>query len=330
MNGYNLPFGFNARETSVIFMEKPRKMKTVEKIIVMLVMFWNLENFFYPSTEKSIGENLKTMTWKRFGIKRDIVSKTVMAVKDRHGAYPSVIGLCEVENIRTLKNLLYETPLFRVGYKIIHKDSPDSRGIDVALLYKEEDVVILDTAFLRIHSSRTRDILYAKMRFIHTEDTIHVFVNHWPSKLGGAKASAGRRMEASALLFSAVDSVLNGEPDAKIVAMGDFNDSPSSPPISGLVNLSAILEDSLRKNRMEITGTHKYRGGWEMLDQFIASAFLKTDMHILQFPHLMQPDKKFLGKKTRRTFTGPRFDGGASDHLPILLEIYLNSEAKSR
>lgn len=299
-------------------------METTVRIATLLIMFWNLENFFYPAKGETIQDNPPTVTWKRFRAKRDLISKTVIAIKDKEGAYPSVIGVCEVENIKTLKNLVYDTPLSRLGYRILHKDSPDPRGIDVALLYRGEEIRILDTAFLRIVSFRTRDILYAKLYSQSIMDTVHIFVNHWPSKLGGEKKSSNRRQEAASVLGLAVDSIQAAVPDAIIVAMGDFNDSPSSEALRTITldNLSLKLKDSLKKAGSPISGTHKFKGGWEMLDQFLASKTASGSVQILAFPHLLQTDKKYLGEKTRRTFTGPRFTAGASDHLPVLMKIF--------
>ncbi|MBR0315050.1 MAG: hypothetical protein IJK39_08010 [Bacteroidales bacterium] len=299
-------------------------METTVRIATLLIMFWNLENFFYPAKGETIQDNPKAVTWKRFRAKRDLISKTVIAIKDKEGAYPSVIGVCEVENLKTLKNLVYDTPLSRLGYRILHKDSPDPRGIDVALLYRGEEIRILDTAFLRIVSFRTRDILYAKLYSQSIMDTVHIFVNHWPSKLGGEKNSLPRRMEAASLLRHIVDSVQTVNPQAGIIAMGDFNDSPSSQPlqsITSLENLSLRLKDSLKKAKAPITGTHRYKGRWEMLDQFLVSKTINGNIQILSFDHLLQQDKKYLGNKTKRTFIGPRFNGGASDHLPILMKL---------
>lgn len=299
-------------------------METTVRIATLLIMFWNLENFFYPAKGETIQDNPKTVTWKRFRAKRDLISKTVIAIKDKEGAYPSVIGICEVENLKTLKNLVYDTPLSRLGYRILHKDSPDPRGIDVALLYRGEEIRILDTAFLRIVSFRTRDILYAKLYSQSRMDTVHIFVNHWPSKLGGEKKSSPRREEAARLLKEHIDSIKASTHQAIIIAMGDFNDSPSSEALRTipLNNLSLRLKDSLKKARSPISGTHKFKGGWEMLDQFLASESVKGCVQILTFPHLLQTDKKYLGDKTRRTFIGPRFNAGASDHLPVLMKIF--------
>ena len=299
-------------------------MEKLAGLVTFLVMFWNLENFFYPQKGETIQENPKTITWKRFRAKRDLISKTIIAIKDQEGDYPSVIGLCEVENLKTLKNLIYDTPLARLNYGIIHKDSPDSRGIDVALLYRREEIIILDTAFLRIRSFKTRDILYAKLYSQVFNDTVHIYVNHWPSKLGGEKKSASKRQEAALLLNSHVDSIQASNQQAKIIAMGDFNDRPL--PHQSLENLSLGLKDSLKRAKAPITGTHKYKGHWEMLDQFLSSKTVNAKVQVLTFPHLLQTDKKYLGEKTKRTFIGPRFNAGASDHLPILLKIIYNYE----
>ena len=287
-------------------------------------MFWNLENFFYPQKDVDFSSGEKVVTWKRFRAKRDLISKTIIAIKDKDGAYPSVIGVCEVENLKTLRNLVYDTPLSRLGYRILHKDSPDSRGIDVALLYRDDRMILLEYSFFEIKSFKTRDILYAKMLSVELKDTVHFLVNHWPSKLGGEKKSLPRRMEAANLLRHIVDSVQTVNPDARIIAMGDFNDSPSSPSlqsITSLENLSLRLKDSLKKARASITGTHRYKGRWEMLDQFLVSKTINGNIQILSFDHLLQQDKKYLGYKTKRTFIGPRFNGGASDHLPILMKL---------
>lgn len=299
-------------------------METTVRIATLLIMFWNLENFFYPQKDMDFSSGEKVVTWKRFRAKRDLISKTIIAIKDKEGAYPSVIGVCEVENLKTLRNLVYDTPLSRLGYRILHKDSPDSRGIDVALLYRDDRMILLEYSFFEIKSFKTRDILYAKMLSVELKDTVHFLVNHWPSKLGGEKKSLPRRMEAANLLRHIVDSVQKVNPKAKIIAMGDFNDSPSSPSlqsITSLENLSLRLKDSLKKARASITGTHRYKGRWEMLDQFLVSKTINGNIQILSFDHLLQQDKKYLGYKTKRTFIGPRFNGGASDHLPILMKL---------
>lgn len=284
-------------------------MKNLKEYLLLLLMFWNLENFYLDS--------------RRFVSKRDLIVKTVMAVKDREGEFPALIGLCETDSYLATRMLVNNTPLERLGYKIIHKDSPDKRGIDVALLYRDEFFNLLSARFLRVTSFKTRDILYAKGTV--GVDTLHIFVNHWPSKLGGEKSSSSKRMEVAALLKSVTDSIKSTNLSALIIAMGDFNDAPSSEAVKSLElnNLSGKLKDSLNASHSEIKGSHKFRGRWEMLDQFLVSDSVRGSASLFYMPHLLTEDKKYYGVKTRRTFVGPRFIGGASDHLPILLRIKL-------
>ncbi len=317
-------------------------MKQIADYITIIIMFWNIENFFYPSRHIEHYPAAKQLTWNRFKTKRNIISKTILAVKDVEKTYPSLIGLCEVENRNSLYNLLQNTPLAKIKYKILHKDSPDKRGIDVALLYRE-DISVIDTTFLRINKFHTRDILYAKMFSITLSDTLHVFVNHWPSKLGGERKSLARRMEAAQLLRKTVDSILFQNSLAQIIVMGDFNEGPNSAAVkliarphlndtsntaAPLINLMVGITDSLRKSSTIVYGTYKYKGAWEILDQFLVSERVRAEVYIATFSHLLQADKKYLGSTTNKTFNGLRFNGGASDHLPIILRIRANEQFK--
>ena len=288
-------------------------MKNLREYLLLIVMFWNLENFYAPLQNN----------YRRFAIKRDLIVKTIMAVKDKEGEYPFLIGLCETDSYAAVRMLVNNTPLQRLGYKIIHRDSPDKRGIDVALLYREKFFNPLKIRFLRVHSFRTRDILYAKGTV--GEDTLHIFVNHWPSKLGGEKSTSLKRLEVASLLKGVTDSIKSANPSALIIAMGDFNDSPSAAALSslGLNNLSGKLKDSLKASSSAVKGSHKYKGRWEMLDQFLVSDSVRGSARVFYIPHLLTEDTKYYGLKTKRTFIGPRFVGGASDHLPILLRIKL-------
>lgn len=298
-------------------------MKNLRDYLLLLIMFWNLENFYSPLQKGEREDSVRVWNYRRFAIKRDLIVKTIMAVKDKEGEFPFLIGLCETDSYSAVRMLVNNTPLQRLGYKIIHRDSPDKRGIDVALLYREDLFKLLETRFLRVRSFRTRDILYAKGTV--GEDTLHVFVNHWPSKLGGEKSTSLKRMEVASLLKSVTDSIKSANPSALIVAMGDFNDAPTSEALKSLElnNLSGRLKDSLTGSGSEVKGSHKYRGKWEMLDQFLVSDSVKGSACVFYMPHLLTEDKKYFGVKTRRTFIGPRFVGGASDHLPILLRIRL-------
>jgi hypothetical protein len=164
-------------------------------------------------------------------------------------------------------------------------------------------------------------------------DTLHLFVNHWPSKVGGAKASMGRRMAAAGRLRVAVDSIFARHPLANIIAMGDFNDTPLSKVMQSFVRGEGgrslhNLSVGLARNG---EGTIRYRGRWELIDQFIVSSNLLNReepiytsialLSIFSAPFLLIGDDKFLGTKPFRTYLGPRYQGGISDHLPVILRL---------
>lgn len=284
------------------------------------VMFWNLECWFDPFDDPATEDDDYTprgtrhWTWKQFTRKRDGIAKTIAAASDVCGGLPDIIGVAEVENRMTVKQIVAETLLEKGDYGILHRDSPDARGIDVALLYRRRNFKLLHVRFLPVASDKpTRDILYAEGVF-RQSDTVHIFVNHWPSKLGGPEASSRRREAAAIALNRCVDSILNASPQATVIAMGDFNDTPEN--ISPLMTpLLENLADSLATAGL---GTIKYQGRWELIDQFWCTEKEKR-MQIFAPAFLLEQDKAYTGFKPRRTFTGPRNHGGLSDHLPILL-----------
>lgn len=312
----------------------------MKEILLLLVMFWNVENYFdtydNPSTSDETftpaGEN--HWNWKRFEKKRNDIAKTILLAADEYGEYPALIGLCEIENSFVLEELTENTPLARAGYSFLHKDSPDSRGIDVALLYRNEIFAPLEEHYIA-SSFPTRDILYTK-GVLNGLDTIHIFVNHWPSKRGGDKSSSTKRKIVSHRARQVTDSILQKNPEANIIMMGDFNDTWESEPLGNLdhlVNLSRWAEGN--------EGSYKYRESWSTIDQFLVSENLIKDnkshkgeflrqwiwcekkMMIFTANHLLCEDEKYLGIKLRRTYSGPRYLGGISDHLPIFLQLHI-------
>ncbi len=287
------------------------------------VVFWNLENFFdyidrdtCPADREFSARGTRRWTRKRFLSKCLSISKGICHIADRCGGFPDLIGVAEVENRFVLKRLLDKTVLDKAGYGIVHFDSPDRRGIDVALLYRKRDVKLLRTMPLRIDSLQTRDILLAKCSI--GSDTLDVAVCHLPSKFGGGKASA--RQTALRRMRRLRDSLCRS--GAKTIIMGDFNEealhSSISPLTSGdsLVNLAAPLAEAG-------AGSIRYRGRWEMIDMFLASPEIadRCSMQTVKVPFLMERDNTHAGMKPKRTYVGPRYNGGVSDHLPILLHI---------
>ena len=296
-----------------------------------LVMFWNLENFF-DWTDQGTGESDREFssmgerrwTKKRFYAKCDAISKTMMWMADRYGRMPDVAGFAEVENRMVLKMLLESTLLRKYGYQIVHFESGDRRGIDVALIYRTEvfDKVgeALMTPEFEGEKMNTRDILTVKLRRRSDGVSFDFIVNHHPSKFGGSKASEGRRMVVMKSLSELCDSLLKSPERAGIVAMGDFNDNPDGEQFALLdgilVNKAGLLHEKGE-------GTIRYDGKWDLIDMFMTSPDLavRSEMYIERVPFLMMRERKHPGEKPFRTYSGPRYIGGVSDHCPIILWI---------
>lgn len=255
------------------------------------VMFWNLENFFsYRSPQAP-----QYLTRRRFSAKCDGIAKTILKFADHYGTAPDIIGLCEVENISVLKSLLYSTLLRKLDYAIVHYDSPDRRGIDCALLYRRGRLHLKESFPSHVKDSSglamaTRDILVASF------DSLTVMVNHHPSKIGG---KSDRRRAAFSRMEAVADSLLSAG-ETRILSMGDFN------------------EELWGRNDC---GTIKYNGKWEKIDGHFAYGDISVTEDIFDEESLLTEDKMFGGVKPRRTFVGPRYEGGLSDHLPIALIV---------
>jgi len=303
------------------------------------VMFYNVENLFNP-TEDSITSDeeyqptgMRGWTYNRLKRKQINIAKVVLAV----GGWdpPELVGVCEVEDYSVLYGLANDTPLKNFGYKIVHRNSPDPRGIDVALLYRPDKFKVLFSHPFSIRfpfdtASRTRDILYVK-GIACKRDTVNIFVNHWPSKFGGAMATIPKRKYVASVLRNLSDSLLTVNPNANILIMGDLNDSPYDESVSkvlrakmdsmnlapnDLYNMLAGVGLSWKK------GTIKFREEWETIDHIIVSKPLLSHttphgMQIFDAPFLLQDDEVWFGKKPFRTYYGAKYIGGFSDHLPV-------------
>lgn len=302
------------------------------------IFCWNVENYFDTFDDPATADEAFTprgeYRWskRRFEAKRNLIAKTIIASAECFGGrLPAIVGLCEVENGAVLRTLAEDTPLAKTRYRTIHRESPDPRGIDVALLYDSSRVEVLICGFITISGFATREILYAKvaMRGGETEpdtlpgadvlpepDTLHIFLNHWPSKYGGAAASEIKREAVICALENTLDSLTRADPGAGILVMGDLNDTPDAPSITALCrrqNLKNLTRDLAG-------GTIRYKGKWETIDQMLVSPLLAANARaeIFRPDFLLEDDRSFLGKKPRRTSIGPRYNGGASDHLPIV------------
>lgn len=291
----------------------------------LVVVFWNMENFFdytdqgggESDTEFSSGGS-RIWTRKRFYTKCDAVAKSILWMGDRYGRMPDVVGFAEIENREVLYKLLKYTLLRKYDYKIIHYDSGDRRGIDVALMYRESVMtpvsVSLKTPRYDGQMLSTRDILHSRM-LLRDGSMIDFIVNHHPSKFGGEGASEGRRNAAMSALKELCDSIGT----ADVVAMGDFNDTPDGDAfrlIEGYLNNKGV---ELHRNG---EGTIRYEGRWELIDMFLTGSEINAEMEICRMPFHIVREKKHPGEKPFRTYSGPRYIGGISDHFPIVLKIF--------
>lgn len=295
----------------------------------LLVMFWNLENFF-DWKDQGTGESdsefssrgSRFWTKSRFYSKCNAISKSVFWVSDKYGKMPDVLGVCEIENKGVLKRLLSSTLLRKYDYDIIHFDSGDRRGIDVAILYRKSTFQLLSTSLKTpVYNGveiSTRDMLHAQMRCVLSGDTLDFIVCHHPSKYGGAAESQGRRYSAMQSLVELCDSMGS----EKQIIMGDFNDTPSAEQFN---IIAGKLINKAEKFSIKGEGTIRYKGKWDTIDMFMVSPSLDahTIMEISYIPFLMVYDKSYPGEKPLRTYSGPKYLGGISDHCPIILKILL-------
>jgi hypothetical protein len=311
-------------------------------------MFYNVENLFDVFNDSLTNDDEFTPDGERhwnnykFYKKLNNLSKVIISIGEWNP--PLVIGFCEIENRFVLNKLIYDTPLKSFDYKIIHADSPDRRGIDVAFLYRQSRFEPLFYYPVPIHfpdnpESKTRDILYVK-GIIGGMDTVHFFVNHWPSRYGGYEDSKPRRMFVASVLRNKVDSILSINHHPNIIIMGDFNDEPWDESIGvGLkakTDTTSLKEDELvslmglfKKNLA--AGTNKFQSEWSMIDQFICTGNLLTGKNVLKVAgegariydesFLLEEDATHLGTKLNRTYIGPVYHGGFSDHLPIYFDL---------
>jgi len=237
---------------------------------------------------------------------------------------PDMVALCEVENDSAMIALTKRSLLRKAGYEYVMTDSPDERGIDVALMYQPFSFRLLSTYPIRINrlpdTRPTRDILYAKGILVN-DDTLHVFVLHAPSRRGGELASRPYRLHVAEHLAHSVDSLYAIDDSSKIVIAGDFNDYDESPALKYLESHHLINISKGARGRNGAKGTYRYHGEWRSLDHMLCSPMLgalKIACEIGDLPFLLQDDEKYGGKKPFRTYLGPKYLGGYSDHLPLV------------
>lgn len=326
--------------------QKENKQKT--KGEVNQIAFYNVENLFDtqndPATEDEqfLPKSEKKWTPKRYRTKLENIYKVLDSLDNQTYTLPALVGLAEVENDRVLQDLIAQVPSKTSNYDFIHRDSPDVRGIDVALLYDNRIFTPSDQEFLRVDfdhlpDETTRDILYAKGKF--KKEQLHIFVTHWSSRRGGVKKSEPKRIACAKVVRTKLDAIFAKEPNAKIVIMGDFNDETQNRSVTEILRVKNDAND-LNKSDLYNTsypldeagkGTYNYRGKWNMLDQIIVSeALLQSkkglrtvdqQAKIYQEKWICYYDKKKKQSVPSRTYGGPNYYGGYSDHFPTFLTI---------
>lgn len=289
-----------------------------------LALFWNLENFF-DWTDGGNGDSDAEFTpggqrhWtaRKFYSKCNAVAKSVLWISDEYGKLPDVIGLAEIENRGVLSKLINSTSLRKTGYKIVHYDSPDHRGIDVALLWNTGTMDLISSKPCHIDGLETRDILLVNLFDRRAQKERAFIVVHLPSKFGGGK-TAWKREKAAARLKAVADSV-NAAGCSDITVMGDFNDTPDAEAFTQLKEILVNVSEPLSAQGL---GTIRFEGKWDLIDMFWVAPEMarNVSMEIVRVPFLTVRDNVHSGIKPLRTYSGPRYLGGVSDHCPILLK----------
>lgn len=308
-------------------------------------MFYNTENFFdcendsLTQDDEFTPDGDRRWNYSRFHEKADRLAKVILAAGKWNA--PVFVGLCEVESQQALAVLIKQTPLNKYNYKIIHKDSPDERGIDVALIYRPELFKPFEYKAIPVidplnSEFKTRDILLVR-GIINNCDTIHVFINHWPSRYGGIMETERFRDLAAGILGKSIQELYTKYPKARIICMGDFNDSPEDKSLSGVLKAVKSDNPNVKGEMINLSfpwltrpvQTIKNLYSWQVFDQWIVSDYFIESKGCLQFikaeifdtGFLLEPDKKYGGLKPKRTYIGFKYQDGFSDHLPVLLRF---------
>ena len=306
-----------------------------------VVVFYNAENLFDPFDDPATNDSEFTPSGKNHWTMSKLEKKVMMVyraiISAANGHFPDIIGLAEIENLWVLEYLIKKTPFAEAKYGIIHKSSPDLRGIDVALLYRKERIKPIDYSFVAVRDSNnanfhSRDILDFKS--ILNGEPFHFFVNHWPSRSGGYIETQGKRNLAAGIVRRTIDSIQALNPKSKILLMGDFNATPGEECFVKILNASLTLQQTNPAQLINLSqlwqksgiGTIRSKGQWEIFDQFSCTSNLLNDNGLTISPSettictaefLLEADNRYLGKKPFRTHLGPVYHGGVSDHLPI-------------
>lgn len=303
------------------------------------LMVYNVENAFdtrhdsLKQDEEFLPEGDKRWTVYRYWNKLNVLSKVIAAVGQER--IPEIVTLCEVENDTVLFDLTRRSALRALGYQYVMTDSPDERGIDVALLYQPGVFRLLSVNRFRLNAfwplskpypyKPTRDILYVSGRVL-SGDTLHLLVCHLPSKAGATRLTDRHRNFAARCLRQICDSILHRSPDARIVVSGDFNATSDDVVFRRWFSERGgmrLLPSRAPNDPRRVRGTYNYQGNWSTLDHLLVSPSVRvrSGVYIADFPFLLESDRVRGGLRPFRTYLGPRYLGGYSDHLPLYVDL---------
>ena len=308
---------------------------TLSMLLISLFTFveLNCENLFdcrhdsLKNDTEFLPDGAYHWTRTRYWQKLDKIGQTILScgVKEQTWQLPDMVALCEVENDSVLHDLTRRSLLRNARYDYVMTNSPDERGIDVALMYSPYSFRLIGSHSVRVKPVKgmrpTRDILYAS-GVIASGDTLHVIVAHLPSRRGGEKFSRPFRMTVARQVAAVVDSIFNKvSAEAKIIVAGDFNDYSNSESIQLLCSKRMAEVSEGAKGRNGAKGTYRYQGLWGSLDHILVSKPLAdnaTECYVNDAEFLIEKDEKYGGVKPRRNYLGPRYLNGFSDHLPLV------------
>jgi endonuclease/exonuclease/phosphatase family metal-dependent hydrolase len=310
----------------------------------LTVVFYNVENLFdtfndpNKNDEEFLPESPKQWNEEKYKKKITDLAKVISVINEKE--LPSLIGLAEVENQKVLEDLVATPKLKRGKYGIIHYDSKDERGIDVALLYNKDEVEVIESKAVPVVfgfdiQDVTRDILYVRCK-IKDDNLFHIFVNHWPSRTPNEQESEIKRITAAIALRKEVDNILNFDNNARIIIMGDFNDEPTNKSIIQILNATNKRKNLTYRDLYNLMydqhnsaneGSISYKDTWQMFDQIIVTPVLLnkgtgyylsySDGRVYKGEGVLITDPLTKLTSPGRTFGGNKYLGGASDHLPV-------------
>ena len=325
-----------------------------KKFKIHTVAFYNLENLFdsindpLKNDEASPIMEMNADRGKVYLKKLKNMARVIADIgTDLNNNAPAIIGVCEVENKQVLMDLVNHPLLLNKDYGIVHYDSPDRRGIDVALLYQKKLFQPTTTSSheLKIFDDNSKKRIYTRDQLLVSglleDEMIHLIVNHWPSRRGGEARSRPKRVAAAKLNKRIIDSLQSIDPYAKVITMGDLNDNPNNASVKKTlkakekqeeVQLKGIYNPFMRQFNKEGLGTGAYRDSWSLFDQImITKPFLEKDYTSLTYYKAGIFNKEYLTNKRGRwkgypyrSFADGTFTDGFSDHFPVY--IYLIKE----